>query len=246
MTPVGEAGQAPTQVDTDWDRDPTRRTDDFCTTTSPWGDPSSTPPRPSMAADHEMVTETLRRILATAARVDVVAIATNAAQAVEHALRHEPHVVIMDYRFPDVHQVAGTATDIGGHPPATKVLVVIASDQPDVLDAAFDAGSVRDLEPANELGPLHDTLRSASRANGSRRPLRTLGGRSRDHVGELTRRQAEVLAIMAEGLSDQAIADRLTLSLNTIRTHVQTILRKLDAHSKLEAVALANRRHLFD
>lgn len=239
---MGDTGRAPAQVETAWNRDPSGQADDFGQTGQPWPEATTARPGPSMAAEHGAVTETLRRILATAARVDVIAIATNAGEAVEQALRHEPHVVIMDYRFPD--QPGRTGTDIGGHRPATKVLVVIASDQPDVLDVAFDAGRTRDIDPIAALDRLHGTARTG--ASISLSPLRSVGGRGRDHVGALTRRQAEVLAIMAEGLSDQAIADRLTLSLNTIRTHVQTILRKLDAHSKLEAVALANRRHLFD
>ena len=218
---------------TGWNRDPTRV--DGSNTRPPWARPDFAEPPASNAEDYEMVADTLRRIMALAARVDVVAIATNAAEAVEQVLRQEPHVVIMDHRFPDMHRGTKATTGVG-HTPATKVLIVIASDQPDVLDTALDAGRA-------SVFPIRRSMTAPSRG---RSPVRTIDGRGRDPVGALTRRQTEVLAIMAEGLSDQAIADRLTLSLNTIRTHVQTILRKLDAHSKLEAVALANRQHLFD
>jgi DNA-binding NarL/FixJ family response regulator len=61
----------------------------------------------------------------------------------------------------------------------------------------------------------------------------------------LTRRENEVLRVMADGLSNQAIAERLSLSVNTIRNHVQLILDKLGAHSKLEAVVMATRRGLL-
>lgn len=57
----------------------------------------------------------------------------------------------------------------------------------------------------------------------------------------ITHRELEVLRLVAEGLSNQAIAERLTLSVNTVRTHVQNVLDKLGAHSKLEAVVLGTR-----
>jgi DNA-binding NarL/FixJ family response regulator len=61
----------------------------------------------------------------------------------------------------------------------------------------------------------------------------------------LTRREQEILDLVSEGLANQAIAERLVLSLNTVRTHVQTVLTKLGAHSKLEAVALATKSGLL-
>jgi DNA-binding NarL/FixJ family response regulator len=61
----------------------------------------------------------------------------------------------------------------------------------------------------------------------------------------LTPREREILALLGEGLSNRAIAARLTLSLNTVRTHVQTVLTKLGAHSRLEAVSVATRNGLL-
>jgi DNA-binding NarL/FixJ family response regulator len=61
----------------------------------------------------------------------------------------------------------------------------------------------------------------------------------------LTAREREILFLIADGLTNQAIAARLVLSVHTVRTHVQTILGKLGAHSKLEAVAAAKRRRLL-
>jgi DNA-binding NarL/FixJ family response regulator len=61
----------------------------------------------------------------------------------------------------------------------------------------------------------------------------------------LTRREYEVLRVMADGLSNQAIAEGLSLSVNTVRNHVQLILDKLDAHSRLEAVVMATTRGLL-
>jgi DNA-binding NarL/FixJ family response regulator len=69
---------------------------------------------------------------------------------------------------------------------------------------------------------------------------------SRHDLGlDLTSRELGILQEVSEGLSNQAIADRLTLSLHTVRNHVQRILTKLDAHSKLEAVMIAYRQDLI-
>jgi DNA-binding NarL/FixJ family response regulator len=241
MTRVGETGQIGSRVDADWDRDPSRRSDDFCGGGQSWADPR---PGRQVPSSVEMVARKLRRILAPAENVDVVAIATDAADDVERALRERPHVIITDDRFPEAPGAA--ATDMRSRDAATTILVVIASDQLDVLDAALGAGISQDVEETTAFDRLLDPERSPIPGNRNLRPLRAVSPGRRDHVASLTRRQTEVLRIMAEGLSDQAIADRLTLSLNTIRTHVQTILRKLGAHSKLEAVALANRRRLVD
>ncbi|WP_255566691.1 response regulator transcription factor [Iamia sp. SCSIO 61187] len=61
----------------------------------------------------------------------------------------------------------------------------------------------------------------------------------------MTKREREVLHLVAEGLTNQAIAAELVLSVHTVRTHVQTILTKLGAHSKLEAAAVAKRRRIL-
>ena len=198
-----------------------------------------------LVGDRAIVAEKLQRILATADNVEVVAIATNAAQALEEALRHEPHVIAMDYHLPDVGGITAP-TQNRRRLPATKIVIVIGNDQPEALDA----GNVRCLDQTSDVKRLLGLVENAHDADAATSPttvsaLASVGGRGRDHVEELTRRQTEILGIMADGLSDQAIADVLTLSLNTVRTHVQTILRKLGAHSKLEAVAVATRRHLL-
>jgi DNA-binding NarL/FixJ family response regulator len=244
MTAVGEPDQATSRVDAGWFSDPPRRGDPFSGNGQARTDQISTDVLAPVVDNNEMVAEKFRRILAIAKNVDVVAIATNAVQALEESLRHEPHVIVMDYRLPDVDRV--TATEIRARLRATKILIVIGSDQPEVRDAALDTGSAPNLEETGAFDRLLDTVQSVTQADNNLSRLTSVGGRGRDHVGALTRRQAEILGIMTEGLSDQAIADRLTLSLNTVRTHVQTILRKLGAHSKLEAVAVATRRRLLD
>jgi DNA-binding NarL/FixJ family response regulator len=80
---------------------------------------------------------------------------------------------------------------------------------------------------------------------GSGRLARLLSRRNARGSSSLTRRELEVLALMAEGMSNEAIAERLFISLNTTRNHVQRILTKFSAHSRLEAVTEAWRRHLL-
>jgi DNA-binding NarL/FixJ family response regulator len=69
--------------------------------------------------------------------------------------------------------------------------------------------------------------------------------RDADRSGRLTPREREILELVAQGMSNKAIAAELSLRLNTVRNHVQNVLTKLDAHSKLEAVAIATREGIL-
>jgi DNA-binding NarL/FixJ family response regulator len=239
---VGEPGRVAPGVNRGWPPKPAHARNYRYWDGRTWIHESPTNGGARLAGDRAVVAEKLSRILAMADSVEVVAIATNAAHALEEALRHEPHVVAMDYHLPDVT----ASTESRTRTPATKIVVVIASDESDALDGS----NVRHLDKSDDAEHLLDIVVNLSQADAAisptkRRGLAPVGRHGRDHVEELTRRQTEILEIMADGLSDQAIADVLTLSLNTVRTHVQTILRKLGAHSKFEAVAVASRRQLL-
>ena len=114
----------------------------------------------------------------------------------------------------------------------------------EAIDAG-GAGLVRKSDGIDELvGAVH-----AAHAGSAVFPSDLLG-RALDRLGRgerpapcgLTPREVEVLALLAEGLATRAMAERLGVTVHTVRNHVQTVIQKLDAHSKLEAVAAA-RRH---
>src|SRR6202140_1214634 len=106
----------------------------------------------------------------------------------------------------------------------------------DVVEAVRRAAEGEMLIPAAQLARLLARAHEMSRDEADRRRL----------VESLTRREMEVLALMADGLDNRAVARELGIGFTTVRGHVQNILEKLDAHSKLEALACAARYGLLD
>jgi two-component system response regulator DevR len=190
--------------------------------------------------DHAMVAESFRRSLELEDDLDVVGVAPTAADARAVAAARQPDVVLMDYALPDGDGVA-TAAAIVRQQPATKVILVTGSDASEALRGAIEAGCVGYLEKTMALSQLAVAIRAAAAGETAISPqhlARAMRPTPADEA-QLTTREREVLGLIAAGLSNQAIADRLVLSLHTVRTHVQSILAKLGVHSKLAAATFA-------
>jgi DNA-binding NarL/FixJ family response regulator len=176
--------------------------------------------------------------------VDVVGTASDGIAA---ATRLRPDVVLMDYALPDADGVTAAAL-IKQQTPGTQVVMLTgAGDDEAVALRAMEAGCSGFLGKARPVDELLAAVRAAHAGEALIAPsmlVRLLPRLERKYQGvgqSLSRRELEVLNVMAEGGSDKEIADRLTISHNTVRKHVQNIIRKLDAHSKLEAVVNAVR-----
>lgn len=161
-----------------------------------------------------------------------------------------PDVVLMDFRLPDGEGTKAAAS-IKEEFPSTKVIMLTAEVHESIVIQAIEAGCSGYLLKNSRVEEVVDALRSAHEGEALISPamlarilprLSSSGGRGRF---ELSGREMEVLGLVAEGLSNQAIADSLVLSTNTVRNHVQRILSKLGVHSKLEAVAVATRHGLL-
>jgi DNA-binding NarL/FixJ family response regulator len=196
-----------------------------------------------------MVAESFRRVLGETHGIEIVGVATNAAEAVALAMDHRPDVLLMDYELPDADGAAA-ARAILARLPETKILMLSGSKHHRVLIAAVGAGCVGYVAKGDELATLVAAIRAAAAGQVVLSPVElrliAIDKTTRDATsGRLTPREVEILDLVGEGLVNQVIAERLTLSLNTVRTHVQTVLTKLGAHSKLEAVAVARKRGLL-
>ena len=207
------------------------------------------PIRVVIVDDHEMVAESLRRVLGAEDDIEVVALAGTAAEALAVAVAHAPDVILMDYLLPDGDGVAATARIREGMPDV-KVILLTGGACHDVLSGALEVGCVGYMEKTSALDNLGSAIRAVASgevlvsAPASRRSgLGTRGGAGH---GGLTDREREVLGLVAEGLTNSAIAERLNVSVHTVRSHVQRVLEKLPAHSKLEAVVVAGRRGLLE
>jgi DNA-binding NarL/FixJ family response regulator len=127
--------------------------------------------------------------------------------------------------------------------PECKVVMVTAEESEEVLRRAIEAGCSGYLTKERRVDELILAIRRAQAGEATISPqlltqlLRRLHADHTKPGWDLTAREREVLALLAEGASNQAIAKQLGISLATVRNHVQSVIAKLGAHSKLEAVA---------
>lgn len=214
----------------------------------PTVEPRTTRPpiRVMLVDDHAMVAGSLKMILEQEEDIEVVAVASSVADAVVGAAAAQPDVILMDYHLGDGDGVTA-ASRIRQDQPQVKVILLTGSDDPQALQRAVDAGCVGYLDKAGSLEELAAAVRIAVAGHvviSAEDLARLVPGRSTESSA-LTKRERQVLHLMAEGLTNRAIGSELFLSVHTVRTHVQTILTKLGAHTKLEAVAIAKRRRLL-
>jgi DNA-binding NarL/FixJ family response regulator len=198
--------------------------------------------------NHAMFAQAVAAALGEQDDIEVVGIAGSATRGIAAATEHNPDVVLMDYRLPDLFGDEATRIIRREHPKIAVVVVTAAEDE-EVLGKAVDAGCSGFVMKQDGLDELLAAVRTAH-AGGSVLPprlLRSLMGRLRageDMSPGLTPRETEVLQLLSEGLDTREVGERLHCSHNTARNHTQSVIRKLGAHSKLEAVMTAIRMGL--
>ena len=201
--------------------------------------------------DHRMFAESLARLLSDEDGIDVVGLAATASEAVDLATRLHPRVVLMDYKLPEQDGVAITAEIKQRDPEVMVVMLTGLTDERILLDA-IEAGCSGFLTKDRAAAEVADAVRAAAAGEALISPAllaRLLPKLNRTHreVGaDLTDREREILRHLARGSSNKVIASELYLSVNTIRNYIQSVLKKLGAHSKLEAVATAVREGIID
>ena len=201
--------------------------------------------------DHRAFAESLARLLSDEADLRVVGVVTTGAEGIRVATELSPRVALVDYQMPDLDGVV-VAAEIKRRLPQTMVVILTASTDGRVLRAAIDAGCSGFLTKDRAAAEVVDAVRAAAAGEALISPamlarLLPKLNRTRQSLGsDLTDREREILARLARGGSNKVIAGELSLSVNTVRNYAQSILRKLDAHSKLEAVATAVREGIIE
>jgi DNA-binding NarL/FixJ family response regulator len=203
--------------------------------------------------DHQVFSEALARSLAEEPDLRIVGTASRSAEALEIAIDHSPDVAIVDHRLSDGDGVV-LARALRERVPDISVVMLTAAADDGVLAAALDAGCVGFVTKDQPLAEVLIAVRAAAAGEAVIAPamltrlidrMRGTGARRVGRNPELTSREHEILQLVAAGLPNPQIAARLHVSLHTVRNHVAAILRKLEAHTKLEAVAIAARRGLI-
>jgi DNA-binding NarL/FixJ family response regulator len=196
--------------------------------------------------DHVVIAEGLGVLIAADAEMRVTGIAHTAADGLRLAAETSPRVVLLDHYLPDRTGVE-IVTQLKTLAPGAAVIILTSQDDDEILAGAFEAGASGFLLKTQAAGHVIEAIKSAAAGEmlvsaptltrvlrHTRRHART-GGPPLD----LTERERDVLRLLGEGLDSRAIAEESGLTVATVRTYVQTILRKLDAHSRLQAVMRA-------
>lgn len=200
--------------------------------------------------DHHVVAQGLAMVLGAEADIEVVGVAGSVAEVRQMTISRRPEVVLMDYGLPDGDGVSAT-TAIKAAQPDVQVVMLTSYVDEDVLVAAIQAGCTGYVTKHKGAEELTTAVRLAAEGEALVSPdmlARLLPRLRRGPHGlgwDLTPRERQVLDLLALGESKEAIAGRLFLSTNTVRNHIQNILTKLGAHSRLEAVAAAAREGLL-
>ncbi|WP_018680485.1 response regulator [Actinokineospora enzanensis] len=194
-----------------------------------------------IADDHPIVRAGLRAVLETEPDLLVVDEVATAEDAVTRAARDDVDVVLMDLRFPGAMNGAQATAAITARPGGPRVLVVTTYDTDADVLPAIEAGATGYLLKDAPPEELAAAVRTAAAGRTALAPTVAdrLMRRLRTPGASLTRREVEVLALVAEGLSNLAIGGRLHLTEGTVKSHLARVYAKLGVDSRTAAVAAA-------
>jgi NarL family two-component system response regulator LiaR len=219
---------------------------------SPDGDKAPAHPLRVVVADDDPLARRVVRDALQEAGMVVVADAGNGREAVELTLHYEPDLVLMDVLMPEMDGIAA-AQSIREQAPEVKVVMLSMSDDDDLGLLGLRAGAsgylTKDIDVLRLPGMLERaaagepavTPRFTSRLIDELRNLPQAGHGMRPVRSDLTAREWEVLDLIAAGLSTERIAEELVLSVETVRSHVKNLHRKLGVHSRAELLATVRR-----
>jgi DNA-binding NarL/FixJ family response regulator len=198
--------------------------------------------------DHPVVRDGLRGMLQGQPDLEVVADVANGHQALAAVARHNPDVVLMDLRMPELDGVQATRRLRADHP-SVRVLVLTTYDTDTDIVHAIEAGATGYLLKAAPREQVFEAVRAAARGETVLAPAvaAKLMNRMRaapDH-DQLTDRELDVLRLVAQGLTNRAIARRLRISEATVKTHLVHIYTKLDVDGRTAAVTTALERGML-
>jgi DNA-binding NarL/FixJ family response regulator len=213
-------------------------------------DEAARPIRVLIVDDHEVLASSLAMVLDGEEDITTAGIAHTLAQARQMIPTVQPDVVLLDHRLPDGDGVSAIP-GLRDLRPDMGIVVLTASAADHVLMAAIEAGASGFLSKTRSIDEVTAAVRSAAAGESVISPemlARLLPRFQRNGTpgrADLTEREREVLSLVAEGLSNAAIAGRLVVSVHTVRNHIASLSAKLGAHSKLEALSIAVRQGLL-
>lgn len=197
-----------------------------------------------IADDHPTFRSGLRLMLEQSGDITVIGEAANGAEAVELASAENPDVVLMDLQMPEPNGIEATRR-LTESRPDTRVIVLTMFEDDDSVFAAMRAGARGYLLKGAEGDDILRAVHAVGRGDAvfgpsvATRMIEFFANAPRSVFPELTDREREILGLVAQGKSNEQIANHLTLSLKTIRNHVSSIFNKLQVPDRAAAIAKA-------
>ena len=203
-----------------------------------------------IADDHPLFRNGVASLLATR-RYEVVGQAGTGAEAVALAGQLQPDLILMDIRMPGMNGLAATRLIKAARPEARIVILTVSEDEADLFEA-IKSGAAGYLSKSLEAEQFFNLLEAVLRGEAGLTPdlaakiLREFASPqdaapSPPSPDDLTPREREVLALVAQGATNAEVAERLVVSENTAKFHMKNILQKLHARNRAEVVAFAHR-----
>ena len=199
-----------------------------------------------IADDHEVVREGLRLSLLRSPQIRVVGEAPDGETAIALTERRRPDVVIMDLRMPGMDGIEATE-EILKRVPETAVIVFTAYSERALLSRSLESGAkgyiLKEAPHETLLRAIEKVAGGDTFVDPALMPNLIQG---RDGGDSLTQREREILQLLADGMSNADVAQRLFISQETVKSHVRHILVKLEADTRTQAVAIALREAMID
>jgi NarL family two-component system response regulator LiaR len=209
----------------------------------------TSPIRVVLVDDHAMVRRGLRFFIKGFDDLELVGEASSGKEATGLCAELEPDVVLMDMVMPDTDGAEATHIIRQGCPDV-QVIALTSFQEEDLIERALQAGAIGYLLKNVSAQELAHAIREAHAGRSILAPeatkilVQATRQRGNQHDFGLTDREQQVLALLVEGLSNPEIADRLVISVSTVKFHVRGVLTKLGVSSRTEAVALAWQQNL--
>lgn len=196
--------------------------------------------------DHEMVRRGMRSFLRTSDDLNVVGEASDGMEALEKCAMLEPDVIVMDIMMPQMDGVQATEA-IRRQFPDVAIVALSSSSDVKTVKSVIKAGALSYLMKNVNTDQLADAIRYASRGSAMFSPEVTkalITAANEKPEFNLTDRELEMLRLLVKGLTNPEICDELHLGLGTVKSHVSTVMRKLNVSNRNEAIAVAVKNDL--
>jgi DNA-binding NarL/FixJ family response regulator len=197
-----------------------------------------------VADDHAMVREGLRALISSMDGYQLVGTASTGTDAIREAILRKPDLLVLDIGFGDLNGIE-VVRRLTKAAPTIKILMLTMYDDDESILGAVRAGALGYVLKGADPDDLLRAIAAVAAGEAifgpglARRALQALSTPREPAFAELTRREREVLELIASGLSNQAIAAKLGLSTNTISNHISSIFNKLQVGSRAEAIVRA-------